>query len=460
MAVESIVVNIVSNIGKIAKDTDKATKSLGGFKGAIKGIGTALKASGIALLAGIMAKFFQLLSKNQTVIDGFNTTMNALNIVLTDLINSFGGLFNYINDNIGTVTGYFKELFDDPIQKLKDFGKAIKDNIIERVKSSIAAFGFLALAVSKVIDGDFAGAIESVKIAGKELVDVVTGVDDTFDKTVNTIKNVSGNLKDYANGTWNAAKATTALGKAVDKAASDLAKINLEFEKQAKVQQKIVDDEKASFADKKAALEELTRLTEENNEANEASQQLRVNQAQLDFNRNDSDANAIKLQEEKNKLTAIEAKNLAALTTITKKDTEITEKNFEIKLAAFSSIAGSLSSLAKDNKELAIASAIIDTYAGADKAFAVGGPAGFLTGAAIIAAGLANVQKIYNTPVAGSSGGSRGGAVAQPPAPEMMSGAFQLEGGQEVEPARAYVVSDDITNNQNKLAIIRRRATI
>ena len=42
----------------------------------------------------------------------------------------------------------------------------------------------------------------------------------------------------------------------------------------------------------------------------------------------------------------------------------------------------------------------------------------------------------------------------------MMSGAFTLGGGEEVEPARAYVVSDDITNNQNKLAIIRRRATI
>ena len=60
----------------------------------------------------------------------------------------------------------------------------------------------------------------------------------------------------------------------------------------------------------------------------------------------------------------------------------------------------------------------------------------------------------------GGGGGSVGGTVAQPPAPEMMSGAFTLSGGQEVEPARAYVVSDDITNNQNKLAIIRRRATI
>ena len=60
-------------------------------------------------------------------------------------------------------------------------------------------------------------------------------------------------------------------------------------------------------------------------------------------------------------------------------------------------------------------------------------------------------------------GGGGGGSVAatpQTPAPQMMSGAFELSGGQAVEPTRAYVVSDDITASQNALAIIRRRATI
>ena len=42
----------------------------------------------------------------------------------------------------------------------------------------------------------------------------------------------------------------------------------------------------------------------------------------------------------------------------------------------------------------------------------------------------------------------------------MMSGAFELSGGQEIEPVQAYVVSDSITDSQNGLAIIRRRATI
>ena len=55
-----------------------------------------------------------------------------------------------------------------------------------------------------------------------------------------------------------------------------------------------------------------------------------------------------------------------------------------------------------------------------------------------------------------SGGGSDGGI----PAPQMMSGAFALTGGTQPEPLQAYVVSDEITQSQNALEIIRRRATI
>ena len=55
-----------------------------------------------------------------------------------------------------------------------------------------------------------------------------------------------------------------------------------------------------------------------------------------------------------------------------------------------------------------------------------------------------------------------GGDLVTPttPAPEMMSGRFELTGGVKPEPVQAYVISDDVTNNQDKLAAIRRRATI
>ena len=74
--------------------------------------------------------------------------------------------------------------------------------------------------------------------------------------------------------------------------------------------------------------------------------------------------------------------------------------------------------------------------------------------------GASAVKTILSTnPGSGDSGSvpSAGGAT---PSPQMMSGAFELGGGQEIEPVQAYVVSDDITDSQNSLEIIRRRATI
>ena len=63
---------------------------------------------------------------------------------------------------------------------------------------------------------------------------------------------------------------------------------------------------------------------------------------------------------------------------------------------------------------------------------------------------------------AGAGGGGGGGGISAPstPAPQMMSGAFDISGGVAPEPIQAYVLTDSMTNSQNQLANIRRRATI
>ena len=68
--------------------------------------------------------------------------------------------------------------------------------------------------------------------------------------------------------------------------------------------------------------------------------------------------------------------------------------------------------------------------------------------------GATALSKIMSTnPTSGGGGG--GGSVSPPatpatPAPQMMSGAFDLSGGLEPEPTRAYVVTDEMTNSQNQ----------
>ncbi len=452
MADETINMEVKSNIGDVVKDTDKLTKST---KKATISFGGMFNAIGkIGIVTKIFDVFKQLLGENQVVVDAMATAMNFLSIAFSDF-------FKFVESNIGTVTGYFKNIFEDPIGAMEDFARTMIDRVVESINSLLDSIGFVASAIVKLFKRDFKGALEDIKEAGKELVDVVTGVDGSVDKITETVKKGVNALSEYSQTTFKAAKAQTALDKAVNKTASSLEALNIEFDKQAEKQQRIIDSERTSFEDKKAALEELTRLTEENNEANVKAQELLVEQASIDAKRTGTDEDKIKLQEELNKLASIEAGNFNKLIDLSDKDRDITEKNTEAKLSAFSSLAGSLSSLAGDNKELAAAGAIIDTYAGANKAFAQGGVAGFATGAAIVVAGLANLQKIYSTPT-GDGGGGGGGTITAPatPAPQMMSGAFELSGGVAPEAMKAYVVTDEMTNSQNQLANIRRRATI
>ena len=82
-----------------------------------------------------------------------------------------------------------------------------------------------------------------------------------------------------------------------------------------------------------------------------------------------------------------------------------------------------------------------------------------------IGAGLMGAIAIKNIMSTSPTGGGANVSAPSPttsgtPAPQMMSGAFELSGGQAPEPLRAYVLTDEMTNSQNQLANIRRRATI
>ena len=81
-------------------------------------------------------------------------------------------------------------------------------------------------------------------------------------------------------------------------------------------------------------------------------------------------------------------------------------------------LAGTNKGFAMTAARLAQASAIIDTFAGANKAFAQGGVLGFLTGASVIAAGMANVKEIQ-TQIA-EMGSAKHGADFVTSGPQMM----------------------------------------
>ena len=511
MAKEVLEMEVKSNIGEVAKDTKKLTtestkaqKGVGGISKAFKGMGTAIKAAGIGLVVALLAKLMEVFSKNQKVLDVFNTAMTALSIAFNDL-------FGFISNNIGTVTGYFKELFEDPSVKIKELGTAIKDGLVVRFNEFLEVLGLVGKAFGQLIDGEFSKAFDTIKEAGVQVVDVYTGVDDSFEKVTETIVK-------YTTETLKQADAITQTAKAADRAAVQFAMLNAQFLKDAELQRQIRDDETKTFEERIEANNKLNTILEEQQKLQREQVQIGITAAQQQYDINASEENFIALQESKVAMLELEetitgqlseqktnqvslekelletqkevrAEGLSGLerelqelqdaydlklemarksgegtTAITKQfekqKTDLVQANVNEQLEAFSGLAGALSALAGDNKALAIASAVIDTYVGANKAFAQGGVAGFATGAAVIAAGLNNVRTIMATDVPSSGGG--GGSVAAPstPAPQMMSGAFDISGGVAPEATRAYVVTDEMSSSQAQLANIRRRATI
>ena len=131
-----------------------------------------------------------------------------------------------------------------------------------------------------------------------------------------------------------------------------------------------------------------------------------------------------------------------------------------------SQIAGEGTKLAKAT---AVAQATISGIEGVQNAFTTAQKSPFTAlnpAYPFIQAGLAatfsalQISKILSGSKPDASGGGGGGATAQAPAPQLQQGAFTLGQGQAPEPVKAFVVTDEMTNSQNQLANIRRRATI
>ena len=74
--------------------------------------------------------------------------------------------------------------------------------------------------------------------------------------------------------------------------------------------------------------------------------------------------------------------------------------------------------------------------------------------------GATALSKIASTSPTGAGASAGTVTASSSPAPQMMSGAFDISGGVAPDPLQAFVLTDEMTNSQNQLANIRRRSTI
>ena len=517
--------NIKSNVGQLTKDVDKATDSTkkltkssqqasSGFSrvgNAIRGIGSAIKTAGILLFATLLAKLVDVFRTNQKIVDTFSTAMNSLGFAFNDL-------FKYLSENYETIKGYLKGLFTDPLGELYKLGQGIQEFFIEKMKGTATILkGVVTIMQNLSNPTKF---LEGIALISAGTVTAGENIKKTFEDIKNSVT-------DYVEETYESGKALTDLENRAKMAGTELAMLQATRLKEAEDLRQIRDDETKTFAERISANSHLGKIIKQQQEDQLAAAQKEVDAAaaKLELDKDNIDfqirynealvreaeiveATNAQLSEQKTNEVALDKELLAGQAEIraagqsgrvrelaeldenyrlqleladkvgmgkkaiddqyAKDKAMIEAENVATQLGAASQLAGAMSSLAGDNKELAAAAAIIDTYAGANKAFAQGGFVGFATAAAIVAAGLANVKKIYSTDVgSGGSGGGGGGGSAffdttssETPAPMMMSGAFDLTGGVAPEPLKAFVVTDEMTNSQNQLANIRRRATI
>ena len=299
-ATEKGFVNSNKDAEKLNTTIEKTGNASVSAKKGFKAMGVALKAVGIGLLIKGLSLVSELFMTNQKVVDGFNTAINMVTIAFNDL-------FQFVSSNVGAVTSFFKKIFDDPVQSIKNLGVAIKNNIIERVKSGIEVLGLLGTAIKKVFEGDFDGAIETAKMAGKEYIDVLTGVDNSVDKITEVVDEASTAITNYTQSTYESAKANVELAKSAELAQVVNQGLIEQFDRQAEQQRQIRDDEFKTIEERIEANNKLKEVLDEQEAAMLKNVDTQIQQAQTTFNLNKTQENLIALMEAKNEKLAVEA---------------------------------------------------------------------------------------------------------------------------------------------------------
>lgn len=451
----------------VEKEGKKVSKALGAIERVTKGLFI------IELAQKAFDLFKETLGQNQTVVNFFNIAVESLSLAFNDL-------FSFLNRNVGTVVGYFKNIFSDPKQAVYDFANAVYENLTERFNSLLDTLGYLASAIKKVFEGDFAGALDSVKSAGKEAVDVLTGVPDTFDKVVEVAPSVIKGITDYAKSTVQAAKQTVELNRAAEVGIAQNRIILEQKDREAEKLRQIRDDESKTIAERIAANNKLAEVLDEQERLMLANADAVIAAAQAQYDKNQNDENYIALldarAEREGILAQIEGFRSEQLTNINslereridnqktiaelladeptpmeelqkqqeaamaelellhateeekqqlrekyaKLENELTRQtqieNAQIVTEALGSIASLIGEQTAFGKAVAIAQATIDTYVGANKALAQGGIFGAVAAAGVIASGIANVRNILATETPSAPSGGSG-APSTPSAP-------------------------------------------
>lgn len=280
--------SISDGMAKNEKAIKSSTEATKGLASGFKGVGLAFKAIGIGLILEAFNILKDLFMQNQKVADALGTATKALSIIFNDL-------FKFVEKSVGPISDFFKELFENPQEKLKQFGQLIKENLIERFTSFLDTLGYVSDGLKKLFTGDFKGATDAFKAAGKESIDVLTGVNNTVDRAVQGAKDLYKAGKEYLGNVIDQAAALQKMENAAKIAAAQNEKLLQLYDRQAEKLRQLRDDESATIADRIKANNELGAVLEKQAKVMSANAALVVQQAKNQLALNNTIDNQVAL---------------------------------------------------------------------------------------------------------------------------------------------------------------------
>jgi len=296
----------VAELGKTTEETNKNTeKSLKGIKGVatnvkngVKQVGGSIKKLGrglgvFALIIAAAGELKKVFSQNQVVMDAYNTAFEVVSIAFNDFVNFIVGNFQNVKD-------FFSALFTDPLATMKEFVQVFKQGVIDRFNQFKETLGFIGKGLGQLFKGEFGAAMESFKQAGRESVDIITGQDQSFEKVKETVVG-------YTKAVVTQAKETIKANKAAELAKVANQGLIEQYDILAEQQRQVRDEERNTIEQRIEANNKLRETLEEQGRVMTENANLVLRAAQLAYDKNATDENAIALQEAKNELLAVEA---------------------------------------------------------------------------------------------------------------------------------------------------------
>jgi hypothetical protein len=384
---------------------------------------------------------------------------------------------------IGLVAANFdkvKKAVLSAIPGLETFG-----NFIGKTINSITDFIGVTSDATRALDKLKKDGAETLRVNKKFMEEHGDQVDQYTKKKIEAKNRYAEAIKqDGANTAELGKRLNRELAAADKERADDVAKAQAEASKEAAAKRKAENDKR--LADEKQLSADLLKNQQDRRKL--LQQDNLISQKQLAKDKKEEDEKA-KTEKEKEDNDRINAQMKVVSTTTNfalqgiqkqqeaaKASVQIDKLTSEQKIALAQQTASALTAvsdiLGKETaagKALAISAALINTYQGISAGVKLGFPAAIPAVALAAATGFSAVKNIISTKVPGAASGGGGNMTAPslsaaapiaPPQPQaattnLSSQTINAIGNQAV---RAYVVENDVTSNQQRIAAIQQRA--